>query len=140
MAEFRTLPTGMWTKDEWFMDLPTSGKLLWIWMQTNDKAGEAWQPLIPSRIMMETGISRSDITALFDSFEQAGRIETSHTTTGVFRIFLSDTRCAKCGAGFDMTVDHVKPRSWGGTNDGDNLQWLCRNCNSSKGNRHDTRY
>lgn len=34
-----------------------------------------------------------------------------------------------------LTVDHIRPRSRGGTNDLTNLQILCRNCNSSKKNR-----
>ena len=37
---------------------------------------------------------------------------------------------------FDMLeIDHMQPISNGGSNDFDNLQLLCRNCNSSKGNR-----
>jgi 5-methylcytosine-specific restriction endonuclease McrA len=34
-----------------------------------------------------------------------------------------------------MTVDHIIPRSRGGTDDLDNLQTLCTKCNSIKGNR-----
>jgi len=30
------------------------------------------------------------------------------------------------------TLDHIKPRSKGGTNDDDNLQLLCRRCNRAK--------
>ena len=34
-----------------------------------------------------------------------------------------------------MTIDHIMPRSRGGTDDLENLQLLCAACNSSKGNR-----
>ena len=37
---------------------------------------------------------------------------------------------------FDMLeIDHMQPISNGGSNEYDNLQLLCRNCNASKGNR-----
>jgi len=42
-------------------------------------------------------------------------------------------RCKFCGDHKDLTVDHIFPESKGGTLDLDNLQTLCRSCNSSKG-------
>lgn len=41
-------------------------------------------------------------------------------------------RCMKCGETDDLTVDHVIPRSKGGSDLANNLQVLCRACNSSK--------
>lgn len=46
--------------------------------------------------------------------------------------------CAGCGTHFQpqhLTVDHIIARSSGGTDHIDNLQLLCGNCNSIKGNR-----
>ena len=43
--------------------------------------------------------------------------------------------CAECGATDDLTIDHIMPKSLGGTNDEDNLRVLCRRCNSAKNNR-----
>lgn len=40
--------------------------------------------------------------------------------------------CFKCESTEDLTVDHVVPLSLGGGNTADNLQPLCRRCNSSK--------
>lgn len=42
-------------------------------------------------------------------------------------------RCYYCGATESLCVDHIVPRARGGTNDLDNLQLLCRSCNSRKG-------
>ncbi len=47
-------------------------------------------------------------------------------------------RCTGCGTEFPfriMEVDHVIPRSRGGTDHPDNLQLLCSHCNRIKGDR-----
>lgn len=44
-------------------------------------------------------------------------------------------RCVYCGDWHDLTVDHIYPEALGGTLDPDNLQTLCRPCNSKKGTR-----
>lgn len=44
-------------------------------------------------------------------------------------------RCQKCGDHRDLSIDHIIPESRGGTLDPQNLQTLCRSCNSSKGVR-----
>ena len=50
------------------------------------------------------------------------------------KVFERDAyRCLHCGAHLNLTVDHIKPESKGGTLDFDNLQTLCRPCNSRKG-------
>jgi hypothetical protein len=43
--------------------------------------------------------------------------------------------CRRCGDTEDLTLDHIHPWSVGGTDTPDNLQVLCRPCNSSKGAR-----
>ncbi len=48
-------------------------------------------------------------------------------------------KCIKCGKSFrkgDMDIDHIIPRSKGGTNSRYNLQCICKHCNRSK--RDDT--
>lgn len=44
-------------------------------------------------------------------------------------------QCVSCGEREEkkLTIDHIKPVSKGGTNDYENLQILCKSCNSSKG-------
>jgi 5-methylcytosine-specific restriction endonuclease McrA len=50
---------------------------------------------------------------------------------------LAPQRCAQCGQtpldhGVVLVVDHKVPREWGGTDELDNLQPLCEQCNSGK--------
>lgn len=44
-------------------------------------------------------------------------------------------RCVNCGATELLTLDHIVPRSKGGTNRSENLQTMCRDCNQAKANR-----
>jgi 5-methylcytosine-specific restriction endonuclease McrA len=44
-------------------------------------------------------------------------------------------RCTECGAGNDLTLDHIVPWSRNGPDDASNLRTLCAPCNSSKGAR-----
>jgi 5-methylcytosine-specific restriction endonuclease McrA len=46
-------------------------------------------------------------------------------------------RCVKCGSGDDLTLDHIRPVSWGGSNRAENLQTMCGPCNRAKGNEWD---
>lgn len=43
--------------------------------------------------------------------------------------------CRACGSKENLTVDHIIPKTKGGTDDTWNLQCLCKTCNSKKGNR-----
>jgi ATP adenylyltransferase len=60
-----------------------------------------------------------------------------------FEVLRRDRVCQLCGAGPRddvLEVDHVIPRSKGGSNDSGNLQVLCRTCNRGKSNRDDTAF
>jgi rubredoxin len=55
-----------------------------------------------------------------------------------FEILKRDNyRCQMCGVtakdGATLEIDHIYPVSKGGTNEPDNLQVLCRDCNAGKG-------
>lgn len=56
---------------------------------------------------------------------------------------LRDKRCAQCGRtpeedAVKLHVDHKIPQEWGGTNDRENLQALCSECNEGKKNLYAT--
>ena len=58
-----------------------------------------------------------------------------------YEILTRDRVCQLCGATKEqerLEVDHIVPRSKGGTNDPGNLQVLCAPCNRGKSNRDDT--
>jgi len=44
-------------------------------------------------------------------------------------------RCVACGGYKDLSCDHIHPESKGGPTTMDNLQTMCRPCNSKKGVR-----
>lgn len=46
-----------------------------------------------------------------------------------------DFTCQGCGARQRLTIDHIIPESAGGTLDPENLQTLCKSCNSAKGTK-----
>jgi len=57
-------------------------------------------------------------------------------------LYRAGFKCQACGArptdtnNVELEVDHIVPHSWGGSDDPDNLQCLCKRCNASKGNRY----
>ena len=64
--------------------------------------------------------------------------ERRHIPLGLrYKILVRDKNtCQCCGAkasdGIQLHIDHIKPVSKGGTNDFENLQTLCRDCNLGK--------
>ena len=63
-----------------------------------------------------------------------------------YDVLKRDRKCVLCGAAPDVDsavrlhVDHIVPRSKGGSNDMSNLQVLCAECNLGKSNRDDTAF
>ncbi len=41
-------------------------------------------------------------------------------------------KCLKCGSEENLTIDHIQPKSKGGSNDDSNKQTLCWACNHEK--------
>jgi len=59
-----------------------------------------------------------------------------HTAFTRFNVFLRDRfRCQYCGAGDNLTFDHLVPRSKGGRTTWDNVVTACAPCNLRKSNR-----
>ncbi|HTB48891.1 MAG TPA: HNH endonuclease [Verrucomicrobiae bacterium] len=76
-------------------------------------------------------------------YRLVSKLEVQLNTEGInnkLRAFvLRNQRCAQCGRtpmedGVKLHVDHKLPQAWGGTNDPENLQPLCSDCNEGKRN------
>ena len=44
-------------------------------------------------------------------------------------------RCRRCHTVHNLTIDHIRPVSFGGSDNLSNLRWLCDKCNKEKGNK-----
>ncbi len=71
----------MWREDDWFMDLPTDGKLLWIYLFSNPSASVAGIYRLSLRTMAnETGLSPARINETLAYFDVSGK---AHFRDGV---------------------------------------------------------
>lgn len=71
------------------------------------------------------------------------KLNTDGISMRVRALVLKDQRCAQCGRTpmedhVKLHVDHKIPQEWGGTNDIENLQPLCSECNEGKRNFYAT--
>lgn len=75
------------------------------------------------------------------TYELKGRLSESKATGRINKTtrayVLRNQRCEQCGRtprdhGVVLHVDHKVPKAWGGTDDPDNLQALCAECNEGK--------
>ena len=64
----------------------------------------------------------------------------------LYDVLKCDRKCVLCGAAPEIDsdvrlhVDHIVPRSKGGSNEMSNLQVLCAECNLGKSNRDNTAF
>lgn len=71
-----------------------------------------------------------------DPLVSDGRTKDKISGTLRTQVFERDRyRCVDCGTWKDLTVDHIVAEANGGPTALENLQTLCRSCNSSKGTR-----
>ena len=92
------------------------------------------QPEKPRQIRADTLFGIQDSVGLALSQVELRQYRSyKHTLYG-----LQEGKCNGCEVLLpfrNLTIDHIIPRSRGGTDDPDNLQLLCGACNSTKGNR-----
>lgn len=87
------------------------------------------------------GIERRCPSGVSEARHWEDDVRTMITGARRFHVFdRDDYRCRACGRtpdrdGVILHVDHILPRSKGGTDDEGNLQTLCSECNLGKGNR-----
>lgn len=108
----------------------------WAGIDISPKAVE----LVTTRIKQDQGLFQ-EITARKAIPERTDVIQLKPYNSIDNKKFLygeQEGHCKGCGTHFEMrnlTIDHIIARSVGGTDHLDNLQLLCGNCNSIKGNR-----
>lgn len=54
------------------------------------------------------------------------------SSAGIRALYITFPACLACGSDDDLTLDHVIPLALGGRNSVENIQVLCRSCNSIK--------
>lgn len=73
---------------------------------------------------------------VYDGPESPAEKRTNVSQNLRFTVYRRDGfRCVACGSEDEPTLDHRTPVAKGGTNDPENLQVLCRPCNTSKGTK-----
>lgn len=74
MAEFRNIHTRIW-KDEWFSELPTDAKLLFIYLFSNERASVCGMYELPIKFMaFETGLEAARIIELLAEFQASAKV------------------------------------------------------------------
>lgn len=86
MAEFRTVHSKMW-RDSWFTELDIDGKLLWVYLITNQAASlTGIYHLSVKFAAFETGLSQERINTLLAQFVLSGKIEYENEIVWVRRM------------------------------------------------------
>jgi 5-methylcytosine-specific restriction endonuclease McrA len=100
--------------------------------------GREWRQANPEKVLAQSRQHRLRYPEATRAYERKRRAlrwgaAGSHTAKEwvVLRKRLGD-RCLVCGTTERLACDHIWPLSLGGSNDLDNLQPLCRGCNSRK--------
>ena len=123
-----------------------------VWRHRNGwEAGNDVPPTV-SALALTTGLDEqqvrdavnhlSSIRALpqFLRIHQLPPVETPRIKVPVATrnaILARDVTCRWCDSDVDLTIDHIKPVSVGGTNEIENLQVLCHSCNSRKNSHYE---
>lgn len=122
-----------WEKKGIFRYEPVNNKLL-----TKEEAKEVkkdWKLKLEERYRKK-GLFPFIKFKIFGESSQVDRRRRRATTEEMAEVFRRyGHRCIKCNTEYDLTVDHKIPLAKGGDWSMDNLQLLCRKCNSSKGAR-----
>ncbi len=88
-------------------------------------------------IAESSGTGKTNYGFVMDRFKKLSSGEISWSTS--IREYMKErekpNECIYCGARESLTLDHILPRSRNGPESVDNAVWVCKHCNSSKGDR-----
>ena len=83
-----------------------------------------WELDVEKRKFVSDKIKESEaFDDLYDQFWEMRRLEVMER---------DNYKCRMCGAGSSLSVDHIKSRGAGGTDDMENCRCLCLNCHTSR--------
>ena len=91
-----------------------------------------------SKIISESaGVGKKSYGFVMDRFKKlrSGEITWSTSIREYVKEREKADQCIYCGREKKLTVEHILPRSRGGPDSSDNAVFVCRECNSSKGDR-----
>lgn len=137
----RLIPLSIW-RDPEFIGLSSGAQWLWFALQTSDLGEREYDPEYALTLCAsldrfdlydyEAELRRTSYRTAFIPRKVRPAIPTSLRT----QVYARDGyRCISCGVDRPLSLDHVYPYSLGGEDTLENLQTLCRSCNSRKGAR-----
>lgn len=75
-------------------------------------------------------------THLYNNYARRNGVEPGHTyEQWQAKLAMAGGRCVMCGSEKNITRDHIIPLAAGGSDSIDNIQPLCRSCNTRKANQ-----
>jgi rubrerythrin len=91
-----------------------------------------------AKIISESaGYGKKQFGFVMDRFQKLSSGEINWSTS--IREYVKEREkgnvCIYCGSEKDLTLDHILPRSRNGPDSPDNAVWVCKSCNSSKGDK-----
>jgi hypothetical protein len=91
-----------------------------------------------SKIISESaGRGKANYGFIMDRFKElkAGQINWSTSIREYIKEREDKERCLYCGKKGSLTLEHILPRARGGPDERSNAVWVCKRCNSSKGEK-----